>query len=155
MQERGGLRVRVYAGLPQMPGDFGGHRRRAVRVENATELPEQVEDRQIGNDKAIGETVPFTIPQRLPAHAATEFRQQSRLAEARLAADANHLAGPAQHALQPCMQHGQLTLAADKAPPGTDAAPCHSGASPGNATDGVHWDGARKLFDLDSAACLA
>jgi hypothetical protein len=44
MQERGGLRVRVDAGLLQMLGNFGGYRLGAVRVAEATELPEQIEN---------------------------------------------------------------------------------------------------------------
>jgi hypothetical protein len=58
-----------------MLGNFGGHRLRTVRVEDAAELPEQVKDWQIGYGTALGETVRFAVPERLPAHAAAEFLQ--------------------------------------------------------------------------------
>ena len=112
VEQQGHALVRSDVCLLQTLVDFGGDRVTRLSCSNPAELAHEVHHRQIRRGTAVGQTVPLGIPHLSPNQTAAVFRQQPRLAHARLPHESDDLPLSSHYRLEPLMQQRQLPLPA-------------------------------------------
>ncbi len=109
-QRQVGIAAHPFEALPQLGGDGGF----VVVVGDLGGAADHVEDRQVGDAAAVGKAAALQVDHLPPFHPPPQLDQEARLAAARLAGDADHLALALRGQLQHLGEHAELAGAADE-----------------------------------------
>ena len=102
--------VEVPPGILKTPVDLGRERRGVVGVSDPTQMPQQVQHRQIGSDVPVRQTMPFHIRHGLACQGLDEFIQEPGLSHARLPHDPDHMPLALDSPVQHGVENGHLAL---------------------------------------------
>src|SRR4029077_11345018 len=91
MEKNGPILLRVDPDPHQTRTDLLGDCFSAVVLDDAAIAPQDVEDKQVRNGRAVGEAAAFHPGRSLRSELPAEFREEPRFPDARLADDANPL----------------------------------------------------------------
>ena len=114
MEKNQPILVRIHPNLAKAGADPLGDYIGGVGLENSTIAAQEVEDQQVWDRGAIGEAPSFDPGHPSVGDLPTEFGKHPRLADARLADEANGLAVPVFDLPKEIIQDRELTLAIDK-----------------------------------------
>src|SRR6267142_1234733 len=114
MEKNGPILLWVDPDLGQTRTDLLGDCFSAVVLDDAAIAPQDVEDKQVRNGRAVGEAAAFQPGRSLSSELPTEFREEPRFADTRLADDAYRLPVTVLDLPQKVVQDRKIALAIDK-----------------------------------------
>src|SRR6266851_10090544 len=114
MKKDGAVLLRIHADPRQTRTDFLGDPFTAVVLGNAATAPQQIEDGQVRNGRAVGKAPTLQPGHSTRAELPTEFCEKPRFADARLTDNAYGLPVAVLDLLQKVVQDRQIVLAIDE-----------------------------------------
>ena len=135
--------------------DLGRERLGAVCVSDPTQVPQQVQHRQIGSDVPVRQTMPFHIRHGLACQVLDEFIQEPGLSHARLPHDPDHVALALDSPVQQGVEHGHLALPAHKPAQSAPGPPAQGRTPRPQRMDRVGLERLRPSWDGDRSTGFA
>jgi hypothetical protein len=114
MEKNGPTLLRVDPDLSQTRTDLLGDCFSAVVLDDAAIAPQDVEDKQVRNGRAIGEAAAFQPGRSLRSELPTEFCEEPRFPDTRLADDADRLPVTVLDLTQKVVQDRQIAVTIDE-----------------------------------------